>query len=145
MRQMLKIVLCWLAISLAQAAPMTKARCLDFFRQTVSEQIVSFQTRDIEEQYSLYIFGNQVIHPPATYLARPFAQRGADVVPFLRHKLAETNNMLTIRDIIEVFVEYKREYQYDFSIEDKRLFDQKVRALRGPWKQVVQASVDELK
>lgn len=144
MRQMFKIILCWLALSLAQAAPMTKTECLDFFQQTVSEQIAHFKNLGIEEQYGLYIFGTQIIHPPATYLARTFAQRGEDVLPFLRARLVETNDVLTVRDILEVLVEYKREYCYNFSIDDRNLFNEKARAVQGPWQKIVQASADEL-
>ena len=60
----------------------------EFYRNyTTSEQVTQFKKYSLEEQYELFVFGNKIVHPPATYLAYPFAQRGAAIIPFLREKL----------------------------------------------------------
>jgi hypothetical protein len=86
------------------------------------------------------------MHPPARYLARPFAERGAEVVPYLRIRLAETKNELTLRDIAAILVELKQLENYDFS-EDNivDMLDEKEKSMRGPWKNVVRSMVDDLK
>jgi hypothetical protein len=55
------------------------------------------------------------MHPPAQYLAEPFARRGGEIVPFLKEKLAQAQDDLTVRDIVLVFAEMGRQRSYDVS------------------------------
>jgi hypothetical protein len=74
-----------------------------FFRMPTKEQIETFGGYNIETQYEIFICGNQKIHPPALYLAGPFASQGEKAVDFLKVKLYETKDDHTIRDVIVVF------------------------------------------
>jgi hypothetical protein len=84
-----------------------------FFREPTKEQIKKFSTFNIEDQYSLFICGNQIVHPPALYLAEPFAANGKVVSDFLKSKLKQATDDLTIRDIIRVFTEMNRQGTHD--------------------------------
>ena len=110
----------------------------DFYRNYISasERIRQFKNYNLEEQYELFIFGNQVIHPPATYLDSPFAEQGPIVVPFLKMKLEATENEATIRDVALIFSEVARLKLYDFSkdAELMSLLNQKVNNMQGIWK-----------
>lgn len=84
-----------------------------FFREPTKEQMKKFSTFSIEDQYSLFICGNQVVHPPALHLAEPFAAKGETTAIFLKNKLKQTIDDLTVRDIIYVFTEINRQQTYD--------------------------------
>jgi hypothetical protein len=93
-----------------------------FFREPMTHQLDAFTRYDLATQYEVFICGNQVIHPPATYLAQPFAKRGESVVPFLRNKLTEADDDRTIRDIIVVLTEMQRRDVYRVS-DNRELMD----------------------
>ncbi len=48
----------------------------DFFHLPTSEQVRQFKNYSLDEQYELFIFGNQVVHAPATYLATHLRNKG---------------------------------------------------------------------
>lgn len=83
-----------------------------FFEQPLKEQIASFPRYEFEDQYSIYIYGNQVRHPPAIYLAEPFAQKGESIVKGLSSHLERADDDLTVRDIVLVFAEMNRQGTY---------------------------------
>jgi hypothetical protein len=59
-----------------------------FLDMSEDDQEREFKNYSLDEQYNLYIWGNQVVHPPAMYLAKPFAQQGPTIVPFLMKKFS---------------------------------------------------------
>src|SRR5262249_4465727 len=79
-----------------------------FFKLPDRIQNEEFLRRDIETRYSIYLCGNQYMHPATQYLAEPFARGGKSVADFLRAKLAQANDDLTVRDIVRVFEEMSR-------------------------------------
>lgn len=78
-----------------------------FFEQPSDKRVIEFGKLDIETQYCIFLYGNQVIHPPAIYLATEFAKQPS-ILPFLTNKLKETKDDLTIRDIVYVISELER-------------------------------------
>jgi len=109
----------------------------DFFRMPISEQAKQFKNHSLDEQYELFIFGNQVVHPPATHLASSFAEQGPLIVPFLKSKLKATQEEVTIRDIVLVFSRLAQLKLYDFSkdAELMGLLDKRVSDMHGIWKE----------
>jgi len=84
-----------------------------FFQKPDKEQEAEFRQYALEQQYALFLCGNQVMHPPAMYLMVPFAMGGKRVVGFLQSKLAQATEDLTIRDIVLVLEEVQRQKTYD--------------------------------
>ena len=84
-----------------------------FFGKSTSSQISEFGKYSIEEQYAIFLCGNQEREPPAAYLATPFAQRGAAAVGFLKSKLVATSDDATIVDILRIVVEMNRQNTYN--------------------------------
>lgn len=78
-----------------------------FFEQSSDKRVIEFAKLDIEKQYCIFLYGNQVIHPPAIYLATEFAKQPS-VLPFVTGKLRDTQDDLTIRDIVYVISEIDR-------------------------------------
>ena len=108
----------------------------DFYRLSTSEQLKVFKIHSVEEQYDLFLFGNQTVHPPAVYLARPFAEQGASIVPFLKGKLIATRDEITIRDITTILTElyYLKLYNFQEDADLLDVLDQKVNLMQGIWK-----------
>ena len=119
----------------------------DFFQMTTSEQVNQFKNYSLDEQYEIFLFGNQVVHPPAIYLSRPFAEQGPIVVPFLKAKLKKTQKEVTIRDIVTVFSELTRLRLYDFSKDPNlmELLDMKTNKMNGIWKETTIQMLSEIR
>lgn len=118
-----------------------------YFRKSLRQRIDDFTSNALAEQYNIYICGNQHRHPPALYLAPPFASEGARAAAFLRERLANTRDDLTIKDIIMVFVEMTRQHSYDVARDEELmpLIRQKAMTIEEPyWRGYVAATVAEI-
>ena len=118
-----------------------------FFRIPTKEQIEKFGSYDIETQYEIFICGNQTIHPPAIYLARPFALQGEKAADFLKVKLYETKNDHTIRDVILVFETMCVLNTYDVASDSEliRLFKNKTEIIKNDdWRIIVEQMVNRI-
>ena len=110
-----------------------------FYAQTLKDQIATFASHPFEEQYAIYIYGTQVRHPPAIYLARPFGSEGDKVVASLSKKLIEAHDDLTIRDLATVFSEMSNQNTYDVAGDERlmRLLSDAVAGMKNPaWKAI---------
>lgn len=86
-----------------------------FFSMPTTRQMAEFDGLSVEDQYAVFICGNQDREPPSIQLATPFAREGGAVVGFLKAKLKNARGDLTIRDILLVFVEMSRQRTYNVS------------------------------
>lgn len=119
----------------------------DFFRNnTTDEQERLFTKYSLDEKYELFIFGNQVVHPPATYLAYSFAKQGPIIVPFLKSKLKATQDEVTIRDIVLIFSKLAQLRLYDFpkDTELMDLLDKRVNDMHGIWKETTREMISTI-
>jgi hypothetical protein len=104
----------------------------NFYSGTVDERMRSFASHPLEEQYNLYLFGNQRRHPPAIYLARCFALNGRAAVELLRAKLELQETDLTVRDIVMLLATIDRMRMYDVAgdAELMKLLEVRVTAMQ---------------
>jgi len=108
-----------------------------YFSKPLKQTIQDFTGYALNTQYVIYICGNQHIHPPALYLAAPFASQGKKVVDLLSNKIASGVDDLTVRDILQVFVEMDRQKTYDVRSDEKVIetLTERVRNISDPrWK-----------
>lgn len=129
----------------ASVGTLSRSECYDyemvrsFFEKTQKERLAIFRGVDLEVQYLLLRCGNQVIHPPMMSLADEFARNGSIGVEFLKKRLLERNDDLTVRDIIRVFVEMTKQKTYDVK-GDVELVDIIVSAINrmrdSGWRQI---------
>ena len=115
-----------------------------FFRMPLKKQMEEFSRYDVEKQYVVFICGNQYIHPPATYLAGPFAMEGEKVVSFLTEKLQSADDDQTVRDIILVFAEMSRRKTYEVGANKDLMgiLTNRVAQMKDPeWRRVVEGQM----
>lgn len=84
-----------------------------FMKLNAEQRQEEFAHFDIDTQYSIYICGNQKVHPPTVYLAESFSKEGKKIIPFLTDKLLSTKSDSSIRDIIYIFGWMQRLKIYD--------------------------------
>jgi len=109
----------------------------EFFRLPTHDQRDRFGKFDAETQYKLLLFGNDVMHPPALYLATEFAKQGPSLVPSLENKLRNERKEQAIRDIVLVLSEMDGLRVYSVS-RDSALMDLLVRRtneMHGAWRE----------
>ena len=119
-----------------------------FFKMPPSEQIKIFSSYTIEDQYSIYICGNQIFHPPAIYIARPFATQGNLAADFLKTRLLQTKDDLTIRDIVFVFEEMNRQKTYNVRKDGDlmKLIKDRIDGMNNKdWKRTTEEMLQEMK
>lgn len=118
----------------------------DYFGKSTSEQIEHFRDFPIDQQYSLYIYGNQERHPPAVYLSHPFAEQGEKIIPFLKSKLEKAQKEVTIRDIVSVLSEMASQDLYNFKNDNELLtiLRKKIDGMKGIWKESTERMLAEI-
>lgn len=74
-----------------------------FFREDLASRVERARKLPLEQQYKLFRYGNDVIHPPLMDMAIPIAERGKAAVPFLLEQLHTDDDDLAAEDILLVF------------------------------------------
>lgn len=118
-----------------------------FFQLPLEERIRRFSNYTLEDQYSIYTCGNEVVHPPAMYLAGPLAMNGKAAVHFLKVKLLQAKNDLLIHNIILIFAEMSRRKTYDIMGDRQlvRLLDNSVAKMKNEeWRHMVDQMMKEI-
>lgn len=83
-----------------------------FFKQ-LANRVERSRQLTLEQQYRVFRYGNDVIHPPLMDLADPIAERGASAVPFLIEQLKKDETDVGVRDILLIFNRMVRLKTYD--------------------------------
>ena len=74
-----------------------------FFSEPLATRVERSRTLSLDQQYLVFRYGNDVIHPPLMDLADPIAERGEGAVPFLLKQLQLDDSDIAIRDIVLIF------------------------------------------
>jgi hypothetical protein len=118
----------------------------DFFQMPIREQVKEFREYTLDQQYELLRFGNEVVHPPASYLVSEFAEQGKEIVPFLKSKLKSVQTEVNVRDIVQVFWYLAKSKRSEF-LKDQELIDslgQQVQEMRGIWREYTLSMYNEI-
>lgn len=75
----------------------------EFFAGDISSRVERLEKYPLDQQYKIFSYGNQVIHPPATGLAMPLAKRGKPALDYILNELDHSENDLDFRDSMVVF------------------------------------------
>jgi hypothetical protein len=115
-----------------------------FYEKSLKERISDFPRYSFEERYAIYLYGNQVQHPPAIYLADPFAAQGKSIVLLLSDRLRAATDDLTIRDIVMVFSAMGRAKTYDVAGDEQlmKLLEGSAKRMKDrDWKALVEKEI----
>jgi hypothetical protein len=118
-----------------------------FYSKPLKERLASFNEYPIDQQYAIYLYGNQVLHPPALYLADALAANGQTIVAPLSDRLAASENDQTIRDLVMVFSAMNRLKSYDVARDAslmRRLTEATARMRETEWKRIVERELATL-
>lgn len=91
----------WLLVALAGCSAQTVER--EFFHGDIPTRNQRLAGYPMEEQWRIFLYGNQVIHPPATGLAAVLARQGEPMLQFILKSLEASKNDLDYRDSMVVF------------------------------------------
>ncbi len=74
-----------------------------FFEGDIPSRMVRLEAYSVEQQWDIFRYGNQEIHPPPTGLALPLAKRGKPALYHILGQLERSENDLDFRDSLVVF------------------------------------------
>lgn len=118
-----------------------------FYSKPLKERIATFSEYSFDQQYAIYLYGNQVQHPPAIYLIDALAANGQKIVAPLSARLAASEDDLTIRDLVMVFAAMNRLEIYDVAQDEplmRQLADATARMKETDWKNIVERELSAL-
>jgi hypothetical protein len=107
----IRVVLSVLCITLLGCADHKMERA--FFRESLDDRLERLRQYSLEDQYRIFRYGNDVVHPPLTNLAIPIAERGAVAIPFLKAHLDTDDEDFSVRDILRIIREMTQLKTYD--------------------------------
>jgi hypothetical protein len=142
------IVMLLLCGGISRAEQLPNGISNEFYWMPQAQRDAKFEKYDFDAQYKIYIYGCQVIEPPALGLARPLARRGASIVQPLESKLNRANDDLTIRDIVYLFLQMNNWSTYDV-LDDQQLMDDlklKVSEMKdSAWRIIAEEQLDAIR
>jgi hypothetical protein len=74
-----------------------------FYREDLASRVERARKLTLDQQYKVFRYGNDVIHPPLMDMADPIAERGKAAIPFLLEQLRADDDDLAARDILLIF------------------------------------------
>lgn len=119
----------------------TRAMAEDFYKDySMTSRMHKLRQYSLNDQYDIFIFGNQFRHPPATYLAECFALNGAAAVELLRVKLPTADRDVTVRDIVRLLkeIDYMRTYDVAGDAQLMAAATDRAAKMDTDWKELVE-------
>lgn len=103
-----------------------------FFKGDIATRAERLEKFPLDQQYLIFLYGNQVIHPPTTGLAAPIAKQGKLAADFVLQELRRSSNDLDFRDSLRIFSDMRGGGYYDVcsnpvAISEIRRNEEKIR------------------
>lgn len=92
-----------------------------FFEGDIPTRNARLEGYPIEQQWEIYLYGNQTIHPPATGLAIVLAGRGEPMLKYILGRLEMAKSDLDYRDSMRVFQMMERKGSYHICADESAL------------------------
>jgi hypothetical protein len=121
---------------------------VDFFRgSTYAQRMSRFRNYAVSTQLDLFFYGNQAIHPPATYLASCFAMSGPSGVSVIRERLEGSLTALETRDIAHLLETMQAMGTYDVRDDPglMALLENSASAVLGEWRETIGGMVVKIR
>ncbi len=104
-------------VSALLAGCQTTAEQADFLAVRGNDRAAVLATYPREQQWRLFKYANQVIHPPMTGLSSVLAREGEPMLRLILASLDTTDNDLDYRDGFEVFADMQRIGSYRVCVD----------------------------
>lgn len=110
-----------------------------FFADGFQSRVERLEKYPLAQQYSIFLYGNQTIHPPLTDLAIPIAKRGQPALEFILGELDHSQNDLDFRDSLVVFQTMQWGGYYNIcrdTVAMRKIKDNEVKIRNAGWRNV---------
>jgi|ERR1700678_4335814 hypothetical protein len=84
-----------------------------FFNNPPATRVERMKQYSLGDQYRIFRYGSDKFEPPIMGLAKPIAEKGKTVIPFLLEKLRPQPDDITVRDVLTVFETMNTIRSYD--------------------------------
>lgn len=100
----------------------------------ISKNKDRFRSISIEKQYALYVCSIQYFHPPNFGIQVLFAERGVEIIEFLKNKLLSSSDDKVVRDIIALLWLMNQRGYYSVKCDDNlmNIVTRKVNSIVDP-------------
>lgn len=93
----------------------------EFFKGDPQTRVERLRGYSLDEQWRIFVYGNQVVHPPIRELAIPIAERGKEALRFILRELEDSRGDLNFRDSMVVFEKMQKKGYYDVCADDSAM------------------------
>ncbi|MDC7719178.1 hypothetical protein PQU95_18425 [Vogesella sp. DC21W] len=111
----------------------------EFFAGDIATRAERLSKYSMPDQWGIYLYANQVIHPPATGLASVLAKRGEPMFQYILRRLDDSGNDLDYRDAMVVFqnMQWRGSYLICSNSDDLRRVESYQYKIKSPsWRGV---------
>lgn len=84
-----------------------------FFREGFVSRTERLEVYPLGDQWQIFLYANQVVHPPLTDMALPIAKQGKPALDYILQQLEHPKHELDFRDSMVVFERMQRGGYYD--------------------------------
>lgn len=143
---MWRVFLCSLllvAVTSCQANSIGK----NFFKDGYVARVERLEAYPLEEQWPIFLYANQVVHPPLKDMALPIAKQGKSALNYIIEQLENPEHELDYRDALVVFDRMQRDGYYNVC-SDRAAMEairrNKTKISHAGWRDVYQQMLDDL-
>lgn len=119
----------------------------EFFRDDISTRMERLEEYSLEQQWRIFLYGNQVIHPPNKTLALPIAKQGKSALIFILKQLENPKHELDYRDALVIFDRMQRDGYYNVCsdrVAMEAIRRNKTKISHAGWRDIYQQMLDDL-
>lgn len=99
---MWRVALCIFLLTLTTACQETSVG-KRFFKEGFVARDERLEAYPLEDQWRIFLYANQVVHPPLKDMALPIAKKGKPALDYILEQLEQPNGDLDFRDSMVVF------------------------------------------
>lgn len=118
-----------------------------FFKDGYAARVERLGTYPLEEQWSIFLYANQEVHPPLKDMALPIAKQGKSAVDYIFDQLVQPRHELDFRDSMVVFKRMQQGGYYDICGDEgamETLRRNEGRISHPGWRDVYRQMLDDL-
>jgi len=143
---MWRIFLCGLLLVTA-ASCQANSVGKEFFKDGYVARAERLEAYPLEEQWSIFLYANQEVHPPLKDMALPIAKQGKRAANYILEQLEQPRHELDFRDSMVVFKRMQKGGYYDICGDEgvmEAIRRNENRITHSGWREVYRQMLDGL-